>query len=179
MLRTADPKFTKMLRGRLGDVNAMALPRVKRVVVNVGVGRRVVAEGKKSIEPIVLDLSRITGQKPSIRPAKKSVASFKLREGLPAGLVVTLRGKRAEDFLERLIRVALPRTRDFRGIPLKSIDETGNLSLGIREQIVFPEAAADSTGLLFGLEVTVVTTAANREDAEAFYRLLGFPLQQK
>jgi large subunit ribosomal protein L5 len=122
-------------------------------------------------------LARITGQKPALRPARKSVDSFKLREGQTAGVVVTLRGKRAADFLTRLVRVVLPRTRDFRGIPRTSLDGAGNLSIGIREQIVFPDAAVEPTGILFGLQVTVVTTARNREEAEAFFRLKGFPLQ--
>lgn len=162
----------------LGRTNVLSLPCLDRVVVNTGVGRKVVSEGPKALEPLVRDLSRICGQKPAVRPARKAVASFKLRQGLPAGLVVTLRGKRAEDFLIRLIRVALPRMRDFRGIPLSAVDQNGNLNIGIREQTIFPEAAVDPTGVLFGFQVTVLTTAKSREEAERFYRLMGFPLQK-
>lgn len=167
----------KTLASIIGKEHPLSLPRISYVIVNVGVGRRVVAEGEKALEPIVYDLMRITGQKPAVRPARKSVASFKLRKGQAAGLIVTLRGKRARDFITRLIRIALPRTRDFRGIRLSGIDGRGNLNIGIREQTVFPEAARDPTGALFGLQVTIVTTARNRREAEAFYRFLGFPLQ--
>ena len=161
----------------LGRTNPFALPRIDRVVVNTGVGKRAVAGGKKVLEPLVKDLARITGQQPVVRPARKSVASFKLREGMPAGLMVTLRGKAADDFLTRLIRLTLPRMRDFRGIPLRSIDEGGNLTIGISEQTIFPETDEDPTGISFGFEITIVTTAQNREEAETLFRLMGFPLQ--
>lgn len=169
----------KKLGERLGETNPFALPRIDRIVVNAGVGKRVVAEGKKALEPIARDLARITGQHPSVRPARKSVASFKLREGAPAGFVVTLRGRRAEDFLTRLIRVALPRTRDFRGVSPAVLDARGNLSIGIREQTVFPEAAMEPTGVIFGFEITIVTTAKNRKEGEALFRAIGFPLREE
>ena len=170
--------ITALLAEQIGRENALSLPRIDRIVVNVGVGRRVVAEGPKSLAPIIKDLERITGQKPVVRLSRKAVASFKLREGLPVGLMVTLRGKRAEDFLTRLVRTALPRTRDFRGVPLKALDKGGNLTIGIREQIIFPEAAADSTGIVFGMEVTIVTTTRDRSEAEILLRALGVPFQK-
>lgn len=177
MVQGKNTTLHRELQKKLGRTNILSLPRVDRVTVNIGVGRRVVAEGQKALEPLISDLARITGQKPSTRPARKAVASFKLREGLPAGLVVTLRGKRAEDFLTRLIRIALPRTRDFRGIPLGSIDSGGNLNIGIREQLIFPEATLHASGIVFGMQVTVVTTAKNRKEAEELFRVMGFPLQ--
>src|SRR3989344_1058061 len=169
----------KKLSERLGETNPFALPRIDRIVVNAGVGKRVVAEGKKSLEPIERDLARITGQRPAVRPARKSIASFKLREGVPAGIMVTLRGRRAEDFLTRLIRIALPRTRDFRGVSPATLDARGNLNIGIREQTVFPEAAMEPTGVLFGFEITIVTTAKNRKEGEALFRAIGFPLREE
>lgn len=177
MVKRESETLQRELWGALGKRNPFSLPRVERVVVNVGVGRRVVAEGPKSLEPIIRDLKRITGQNPAFRPSRKAVASFNLRKGLPAGLIVTLRGRRAYDFLTRLVRVALPRGRDFRGIRLSALDRGGNLNIGIREQIIFPEATVDSTGILFGMEVTVCTTARDRPEAETLFRLMGFPLQ--
>lgn len=162
-----------------GRTNIHATPYIQRVIVNTGIGKKVSSEGKKVIEAIEKDLARITGQKPAIRMAKKSIATFKLREGTPVGLVVTLRGKRADEFLTRLIRVAFPRMRDFRGIKLSSVDESGNLNIGIVEQTVFPEVAEDPTGVLFGFQVNVVSTARNREEGEQLFRSLGFPLANR
>lgn len=172
-------KAAKTLAESTGKKNAHAVPKIDRVVVNAGIGKRVSSDGKKVIELIEKDLARITGQKPALRTAKKSVASFKLREGAPVGLMVTLRGKRAEEFLTRLIRVAFPRMRDFRGIALSAVDQAGNLNIGIPEQVVFPETAEDPTGVIFGFQVTVVSTAENREEGEELFRLLGFPLARK
>lgn len=155
----------------------LAAPRIRKIVVNASVGRLLVQQGEKALEPLVKDLLRITGQKPALRPAKKSVSAFKIRRGMPVGLVVTLRGKRAHDFFSRLMLLALPRLRDFRGIDPKTIDAKGNLTVGIREQTAFLEAAADPTGVLFGFEATVVTTARSKEEAEKFFRLLGVPLK--
>ena len=174
-----DKKAMASMAEAIGRKNAHSLPRIDRVIINAGVGRRVVSEGKKALEPVMVDLARITGQKPSMRAAKKSIATFKLREGQTTGIVVTLRGKRAEDFLTRLIRVALPRTRDFRGLKPSALDDSGNLNIGITEQTVFPEAAEDPTGALFGFQVNVVTTARNREEGEILFRGLGFPLAKE
>jgi len=168
----------KELGETVGRSNPNAVPRIERVIINVGTGRRVNADGKKAIEPVEKDLMRITGQKPVIRKAKKSVASFKLREGQAAGVMVTLRGRRAEDFLTRLVRIALPRTRDFRGIKRSAVDEGGNMHIGITEQTIFLETVNEPTGVLFGMQVTVVTTARNKEEGEALFTQLGFPLQK-
>ena len=172
-------KINDALAKQFGRENPHAVPKIDRVIVNAGIGKRVNADGKKVIELLEKDLARITGQKPAVRSAKKSIATFKLREGTPVGLVVTLRGKRADDFLTRLIRVAIPRMRDFRGIKLSAVDASGNLHIGIREQTIFPEAAEDPTGILFGFQVTVVTTAENREEGEALLRAVGFPLAKE
>lgn len=171
-----DKKVNKELAEKLGRTNPHALPRIQRVIVNAGIGKRVSSDGKKVIELIDRDLARITGQKPVIRKAKKSIATFKLREGTPTGMVVTLRGARADAFLTRLIKVALPRMRDFRGIKRSAIDASGNIHIGIAEQTIFPEAAEDPTGILFSFQVTAVTTARNNEEGEQLFRLLGFPI---
>ncbi len=156
----------------------LAVPKITKVVVNVGIGRLTIAskDNKGLVEKISEVMAMITGQKPSIRPARKSIASFKLREGMPIGLKVTLRGQRMEDFIFRFINLVLPRTRDFWGIPLKNIDGQGNLSYGIREFSVFPETGQIQNIPTFGLEVTFVTNAKNKEQAIELYKLLGFPL---
>lgn len=172
-------KARKALAESTGKTNVHAVPKIDRVVVNAGIGKRVASDGKKIIELIEQDLARITGQKPALRPARKSVASFKLREGSPAGLMVTLRGKRADEFLTRLIRVAFPRMRDFRGVKLSAVDATGNLNIGVPEQTVFPETAEDATGIIFSFQVTVITTAETREEGEQLFLELGFPLMKQ
>lgn len=166
------------LSEELGLKNMHAVPRIKKVVVNASVGRLVVAKGEKALEPIIQDLARICGQQPSLRRARKAIAAFKVRQGLPMGVRVTLRGRRAEDFVARLIVMALPRLRDFRGIPSSALDTYGNLTVGVREQTAFPEAAENASGTIFGFEATIVTTAKNRGDAEIFFRKLGVPLER-
>lgn len=156
---------------RFGYKNLMAVPKIEKVVVNVGVGR---LRDDKEHEEVKKYLALITGQKPAPRPAKKAIASFKTRQGLIIGYQVTLRGKRMYDFLSRLIDVALPRTRDFRGIDEKSFDPRGNLTIGIKEHIVFPELVGEDYRFLFGLEVTVVTAAKRREEGVELSRLMGF-----
>jgi large subunit ribosomal protein L5 len=162
--------------------NKMAVPRIEKVVVNSGFGRLLTnksgEEQKKIYEAILEDLSLITGQKPVLRKAKKSVASFKVRKGMPLGAMVTLRGARMYDFLERVINFALPRTRDFRGIDPKSIDRQGNLTYGLREHLVFPEIMPEKVKQIFGLEFTVVTNAKSREEALEFFKLIGFPIKK-
>ena len=150
----------------------LAVPRISKVVVNTGIGR--VREDKDQ-EIISRELALITGQKPSARPARKSIASFKTRQGMTIGYKVTLRGKRMYDFLSRLLNVALPRTRDFGGLEETSVDERGNLTIGIREQIVFPEMSGEDLKNIFGLEVSLVTDSKNRELALQMYKLLGVP----
>ncbi|PIR83050.1 50S ribosomal protein L5 [Candidatus Kaiserbacteria bacterium CG10_big_fil_rev_8_21_14_0_10_56_12] len=156
-----------------GYTSPMQGPRINKVVVSTGVGKK---RDKKQIELISDRLSKITGQKPSERAATMSIASFKLREGEIVGLQVTLRGTRMYDFLDKLIHVALPRTRDFRGLSAKSIDEMGNMTVGLKESTIFPETSDEDLKDVFGLAVTIVTTAKSKAEAEAFFRHLGMPL---
>ena len=166
-----------VLREKLGRANRLSLPRVDHVVVAAGVGKH--AKEGKFLEHVEIGLALLTGQKPVQTLAKKSVAGFKLRQGAVAGVRVTLRGKRMEDFLQRLIHVALPRARDFRGIPVQSIDSSGNLTIGIREAAAFPEVDPQKVETVFGLQVTVVTTARTQSEARALFESLGFPLTEK
>ena len=162
------------LKGELGYMNAMQAPKVAKVVVSVGVGK---VQDKQRRAFIADRIARITGQKAAPRAAKKSIASFKLREGDTIGYQVTLRGPRMFDFLAKFIHLALPQTRDFRGIQTTAIDEMGNLTVGVREHTIFPETADEELKDVFGFAVTVVTTAQSRKEAEAFFRHIGMPLQ--
>lgn len=167
---------------KFGYKNVMAVPKIEKVVINLGVGRMLVQktsqEQKDILEKLSHDLSLITGQKPIVCRAKKSIAAFKVREGMPLGLKVTLRGKKMDDFLTRFIFITLPRSRDFRGIDPKAMDQNGNLNIGIKEHIPFPEISAENIRQIFGLEVTVVTTAKNKEEGLELLKLLGFPIKQ-
>jgi len=162
------------MRTKFGYKNIMAIPRVWKVVVNCGVGK---IREEKERDELQKFLALITGQKPAPRAAKKAIASFKTRQGLVIGYQVTLRGKRMYDFLSRLVNIALPRTRDFRGIDPKSFDPKGNLTIGIKEHIVFPEMIGEDYRFLFGFEATVVTSAKKREEGIELLRLLGFPIK--
>ncbi len=153
----------------------MQVPRLVKIVVNVGVGEAV--QNAKAIEAAVNDVATITGQKPVVTRAKKSVASFKLRAGMPIGVMVTLRGDRMYDFLDRLCSLALPRIRDFRGVSRRSFDGRGNYSLGLREQIVFPDIDYDKIDKIRGLEVAIVTSAPNDEQAYSLLKRLGMPFR--
>ena len=164
------------LKSDLGYTNVMQAPRLEKVVVSVGVGK---IDDKAKKEAIFERLSRITGQKPSPRPAKQSIASFKLRQGDIIGYQVTLRGERMHHFLDKLIHIALPQTRDFRGLKTAAIDEMGNISLGIKEHTIFPETADEDIRDVFSLAITLVTTAKNKKEAEAFLRHIGLPLQKE
>ena len=155
--------------------NVMQAPRVTKVVVSTGTGK---IDDKKKLELIQDRLAQITGQKPSPRPAKQSIATFKLREGDIIGYQVTLRGERMNDFLDKLIHVALPNTRDFRGLKATAIDEMGNYTLGIKEHTIFPETADEEIRDVFGFSITIVTTAKTKEEAEALLRHIGLPLQK-
>lgn len=155
--------------------NVWETPKVDKVVLNVGIGR--ITKDQKAVDHVVADLTKLSGQKPVLRKARKSIASFKVREGVPVGVVVTLRGKRMYDFLERLIHIALPRSRDFRGIDQKRFDGAGNLNIGIGEHNIFPEIEFESVKDIFGLEVTVATTAKTKAEGVALLRLLGFPIR--
>ncbi|MEI7643189.1 MAG: 50S ribosomal protein L5 [Chloroflexales bacterium] len=155
--------------------SVMQVPRLTKIVVNVGVGEAVT--NSKALDATVVDLTTITGQKPVITKAKKSIASFKLREGMAIGTMVTMRSERMFDFLDRLIVLALPRIRDFRGVSRRSFDGRGNYSLGLREQIVFPDIDYDKIDKIRGLEVVIVTTATNDEQAYALLKRLGMPFR--
>src|SRR6202011_876160 len=156
--------------------NAMEVPRVAKVSVNVGVGEAIA--NAKALDATVRDIGIITGQKPLIKKAKKSIAQFKLREGQQVGVMVTLRGERMWEFLDRLMNAALPRTRDFRGVPSRSFDGRGNFTLGLREQLIFPEINYDQVDKARGLEVSIITTARTDQEARRLLELLGMPFQR-
>ena len=153
--------------------NAMQVPRLTKIVVNIGLGEAL--RDAKAVDAAVNDITLITGQKPVVTRAKKSIAQFRLRTGNAIGVTVTLRGERMWDFLERLTRIALPRIRDFRGVPSRSFDGRGNYSLGLREQLAFPEIDYDRIDRLRGLEMSIVTTATNDEESKRLLSLLGMP----
>jgi large subunit ribosomal protein L5 len=154
-------------------VNANQVPRLEKIVINVGLGEAL--SNSKAVDATVGDIVAITGQKPIVTRAKKSIAQFRVRTGNPIGVKVTLRGERMWDFLERLTRLALPRIRDFRGVPAKSFDGRGNYSLGLREQLAFPEIDYDKVDRLRGLEISIVTTAKTDEESKRLLELLGMP----
>ncbi|MCX6752617.1 MAG: 50S ribosomal protein L5 [Candidatus Nomurabacteria bacterium] len=158
--------------------NVMAAPRMQKVVLNVGTGTAVKKDKNKN-EAIALRLTKIVGQKPATRGAKQSVASFKTRKGDPIGIVATLRGKRMYAFFEKLINVALPRTKDFRGINPTSVDDIGNLTIGIKEHTIFPETADEDIRDVFGMSITLVCTAKNKKEGKAFFELLGIPFKKE
>ena len=166
---------------KFGYKNPMAVPRIEKVVVNTGFGRLIAGktseEQKKIYTAILEDLALICGQRPVLTSAKKAISGFKIREGMSIGTMVILRKKKMYDFLERLIYIGLPRTRDFRGIDLKSFDREGNLTISIKEHIIFPEISPEEAKAIFGFEITVVTTAKKREEGIALLRLLGFPIK--
>lgn len=163
------------LNEKFGYTSAMQIPRITKVTINMGLGEAV--GNKKILESAVKELSAITGQRPIITLARKSVAGFKIRDGWPIGAKVTLRRARMYDFLDRLISVAVPRVRDFRGLNIRSFDGRGNYSFGINEQIVFPEIDYDKVDALRGMDVTITTSARTDEEAEALLREFNFPLR--
>ncbi|MAZ56731.1 50S ribosomal protein L5 [bacterium] len=163
------------LKDKLGYTNPMQAPRVTKVVVSTGTGK---IEDKAKLALIQDRLAVITGQKVSPRPAKKSIATFKLREGDIIGYQVTLRGERMHDFLDKLIHIALPQTRDFRGLKTTAIDDMGNYTVGIKEHTIFPECVDEELKDVFSLAITIVTTAKTKEEAEALLRYIGLPLQK-
>lgn len=171
----AQKKTFDALKGDHGYTNIMQAPKVVKIVVSTGVGA---VKDKKRLEMIVDRLSRITGQAPAERGAKKSIANFKIRTGDTAGYQVTMRGARAQAFLDKLIHIVFPRVKDFRGLRASSIDEMGNITLGLREHTVFPETSDEDARDIFGLSVTIATTAKNKKEAESFLRHLGLPLQK-
>lgn len=169
------------MKERFGYKNPMAVPNIKKVMVNTGFGKFIAGktseEQKKIANSISNDLALICGQKPILSKAKKPISGFRIRKDQPIGAKATLRRKIMHDFLERLINIVLPRSRDFRGINSNSIDEKGNLTIGIREHIAFPEISPEKTKLNFGLEITVVTTAKNKEEGIELLKSLGFPIK--
>jgi large subunit ribosomal protein L5 len=154
----------------------MEVPRISKVVVNIGVGEAL--DNAKALDAAVADMTQVTGQKPVIQKARKSIANFKLREGRAIGVKVTLRGERMWAFLDRLMNIALPRVRDFRGVSANSFDGRGNYTLGLREQLVFPEIEYDKIDKLRGMEVTIVTTARNDDEARQLLQMLGMPFRK-
>ena len=163
------------MRREFNYANPMQIPRLSKVVVNIGLGEAI--QNAKALDAAVGDLTQITGQKPIVTRAKRSIAQFRLRTGMPIGAKVTLRGQRMYDFLERTMRLALPRIRDFRGISRSSFDGRGNFSLGLREQLVYPEIDYDKIDRLRGMEISIVTTAKTDEEGLKLLQLLGMPFQ--
>ena len=161
------------LMNEFGYGNVMQAPRLEKIVVNVGIGEAI--QNAKALDAAVSDVAAITGQKPIVKKAKKSIAQFRLRAGMPVGVMVTLRGDRMYEFLDRLVNAALPRLRDFRGVPTRSFDGRGNYSLGMREQLVFPEIDYDKIDKVRGMEITMVTSAHTDQEARRLLELFGVP----
>ena len=173
-------KYDDVLRAQLKETlelgNIMEVPRLQKIVVNMGVGEAVV--NSRALDGAMEDLARITGQKAQLRRSRKSIAGFKIREGMPVGARVTLRGERMWEFLDRFISIALPRVRDFRGVSPASFDGHGNYAIGLREQVIFPEISYDTIDATRGLDVAIVTTTESDEEARELLRLLGMPFRQ-
>ena len=163
------------LQQKFNYKNVMEIPRLEKVVINMGLGD--CKDNAKALEVAVAELTQIAGQKPQVTQAKKSIANFKLREGMNVGAKVTLRGERMEQFMDKLVNIALPRVRDFRGVSAKAFDGRGNYALGIREQLLFPEIEYDKVEKIRGMEMVFVTTAKTDEEAKELLRLLGMPFQ--
>ncbi len=167
---------------KFGYRNPIIVPKIEKVIINTGFGKLILGktneEQKKIQEAILNDLAFISGQKPVLTMAKKSIAGFKTRKGLAIGAKVTLRKKKMNDFLERLINISLPRSRDFRGIGTESFDPKGNLTIGVKEHIYFPEISPEKVKNIFGFEITVVTTAKTKEEGMELLKLLGFPIKK-
>jgi large subunit ribosomal protein L5 len=169
-------ELAPQLKARLGYDNVMQLPKLKKIVLSIGLGEAI--QEAKALEAAEKDLGTISGQHPVTTRAKKSISAFKLRAGVPIGMMVTLRGKRMYDFFDKLVNVVLPRFRDFRGVSRDSFDGRGSYSLGIKEQIVFPEIDYDKVDKIRGLEVTIVTTAKNDDEARTLLELMGMPFRR-
>lgn len=169
-------QIAEQLKKELNLDNVMQLPKLEKVTLNVGLGKSIKDSG--FVDTVEDSLTRIAGQKPVKTKAKKSIANFKIREGMVVGMKVTLRGERMYDFVEKLIHITLPRVRDFRGISPKSVDNSGNLSVGIKENIAFPEIKADDIERMHGIEVTITSTAKDRETGLAFFKALGIPFKK-
>jgi large subunit ribosomal protein L5 len=175
LLNNYREKIIPALQKKFSIKNVMAVPKVDKVVINIGIGK--IAKEAKIIERMTSDLALLSGQSPVFRKAKKSIAGFKSRQGTKSGLMVTLRGKKMYDFIDRFINISLPRSRDFRGIELSNFDKMGNLNMGIKEHSIFPEISYENIKDIFGLEITVVTTTNDREQGIELLRATGFPLK--
>jgi large subunit ribosomal protein L5 len=173
MRQQYDERIVKAMTEKFGYKNVMQVPRIDKIVINMGVGEA--TQDKKKVETAAAEMALIAGQKPVVTKAKKSIAGFKLREGMPIGAKVTLRRERMYEFLDRLITIALPRVRDFRGLNPKSFDGRGNYAMGLKEQLVFPEINYDRIDKVRGMDVIVTTTANNDDEARELLRLFGFP----
>jgi len=169
---TVQPKLAK----DLGFKNPMQVPKITKITVNMGVGEAVA--DRKIVDAAAADLAKITGQKPLITKSKKAIAAFKLREGLPIGCKVTLRGERMYEFLDRLVSIALPRVRDFRGVSARAFDGRGNYTLGVKEQIIFPEIQYDQIDQLRGMDITITTTAKDNKQGKALLDAFNFPFRK-
>ncbi len=171
-----ESQIIKAMTEKFGYTNSLQVPRLEKIVINTGVGEA--TQDKKKVEIAASEMELIAGQKPVITRAKKSIAQFKLREGMPIGCKVTLRRERMYEFLDRLITIALPRVRDFRGLNPKSFDGRGNYAMGLKEQLVFPEISYDKIEKVRGMDIIVTTTAKTDEEARELLRLFGFPFPQ-
>jgi large subunit ribosomal protein L5 len=164
-----------VLKKEFGYASVMAIPRIEKIVVNMGLGEA--TQNAKIVDTGVDEVARVTGQKPVVTRAKKSIAQFKLRQGMPVGAMVTLRGERMYEFLDRLVTVALPRVRDFRGVSARAFDGRGNYNIGLKEQIIFPEIEYDKIDKLRGLNISITTTARSDEEAKALLAAFRFPFR--
>jgi len=177
-------KYQKEIIPKMKEIfgyrNNLMAPRVEKVIINVGVGRlsQQASFNDKILPEVISAISTMTGQKPQTAPAKKSIASFKIRTGQTIGLKVTLRRNRMYDFLDRLVKIVFPRVRDFRGIDIKNIDQGGNLSIGLKEYLVFPEISSETSKVDFGLQIVIVSNAEKREEAIELYKLIGIPFKK-
>ncbi len=170
-------EIIKKMKAELGYKNVLAVPKISKVVINVGFGKN--AKDKAFVDNIISSLTQISGQKPVLTKSKKSISAFKVKQGTVIGAMVTLRGKRMYDFVEKLIQITLPRIRDFRGIDQSQLDERGNLTVGFRENLPFPEIKVDEVDKIHGLEVCLNTTASNRERGLELFKLMGFPFKHE
>jgi large subunit ribosomal protein L5 len=177
-LQEKQAKVFETIGSDLGITNIMQAPKIEKIVINVGTGSKQ-KKDRFANDFIAAELAKITGQKPSARSAKQSIAGFKIRQGDQVGQAVTLRGEHMRSFFDKLVNIALPRTKDFRGIDTKVVDSMGNLTLGIKEHTIFPETGDQDLSKIFGLAITIVTTSANKKDAIAYFKYLGMPFKKQ
>ena len=175
--RDYDDRIVAAMTERFGYKNRLEVPRLEKIVINVGMGEAI--DNPKRLDSAVEELAAITGQRPVVTRAKKSISNFKLREGMSIGAKVTLRGPRMYEFLDRLVNVAIPRIRDFRGVPTRSFDGRGNYTLGIKEQLIFPEVDYDKVDMVHGMDITFVTTAERDDEALALLSAFGMPFRRQ